>query len=92
IATHNPRLQKGLVVGNKAMRVMQYCENMNHEVGVIAHSCGVTEPRRLRRHHARMILHEGRTVPLHHIYPEPENARPISLVSDNVKPERVIIN
>ena len=30
-------------------------EDVLHEVEVIAHSCGVKEPRRLRRHHARVV-------------------------------------
>lgn len=38
ITTHKPRLQKGLVVEDKAQRVSSYCENINREVGVIAHS------------------------------------------------------
>lgn len=74
IATHNPRLQKGLVVEDKAQRVRSYCENMNWEVGVIAHSCGLNEPRRLRRYHARVVTTEVRSIPLDELYPEPANA------------------
>jgi glutamate synthase domain-containing protein 2 len=55
ITTHNPRLQRGLVPLEKAERVFHYHENLVHEVEVIAHSCGVREPRELRRHHARMV-------------------------------------
>ena len=79
IATQNPRLQKGLDVPTKAHRVAQYCLNMNYEIGVIAHSCGVVEPRRLRRHHTRIIVREGHTIPLHEVFPEPDNASPISI-------------
>ena len=74
ITTHNPRLQKGLVVEDKAQRVKSYCENMNWEVGVIAHSCGVDEPRRLRRYHARVVTTEGKSIPLDELHPEPTNA------------------
>ncbi len=74
ITTHNPKLQKGLVVENKAIRVMHYCKNMNYEVGVIAHSCGVDEPRRLCRHHARIVLDDGLSIPLHELHPQPANA------------------
>jgi len=74
ITTHNPNLQKGLVVSDKAERVMHYCKNMNYEVGVIAHSCGVPEPRRLRRHHARVVDHAGLSIPLNQLHPEPANA------------------
>lgn len=55
ITTHDPRLQRGLVPLKKAERVFHYHENLVHEVEVIAHSCGVREPRELRRHHARMV-------------------------------------
>jgi glutamate synthase domain-containing protein 2 len=55
ITTHDPRLQRGLVPLEKAERVFHYHENLVHEVEVIAHSCGVREPRELRRHHARMV-------------------------------------
>lgn len=74
ITTHNPRLQKGLVVGYKAQRISSYCENMNWEVGVIAHSCGVDEPRRLRRFHARVVTSNGTSIPLDELHPEPANA------------------
>ncbi len=74
ITTHNPRLQKGLVVADKAVRVKHYCENINWEVGVIAHSCGVNEPRRLRRKHARVVTTAGLSVPLNELHPEPLNA------------------
>jgi glutamate synthase domain-containing protein 2 len=55
ITTHNSRLQKGLVPSVKAERVVNYVHNMVYEVGIIAHSCGVREPRELRRFHARSI-------------------------------------
>ena len=74
ITTHDPRLQRGLVVQDKAERVMYYCKNMNYEVGVIAHSCGVPEPRRLRRYHARVVDQAGISIPLDKLHPEPANA------------------
>ncbi len=70
ITTHNQRLQKGLNPEDKAQRVKNYVHNMVHEVGLIAHSCGVSEPRELRRHHARIISHEGLSVPMDKVYPE----------------------
>jgi len=74
ITTHNAKLQKGLVVEDKAVRVAHYCHNMNHEVGVIAHSCGVEEPRRLTREHARIICDNGLSMPLAELHPIPSNA------------------
>ena len=68
ITTHDKRLQKGLVPMVKAERVANYVRNMVYEVGVIAHSCGVREPRQLRRFHARIVTGDGRSVPLDEIY------------------------
>ena len=70
VTTHNPRLQKGLDPVDKAERVHRYAEYMNKEIGVIAHSCGVKEPRLLRRYHCRMVQEDGRSVPLDELYPE----------------------
>jgi glutamate synthase domain-containing protein 2 len=71
ITTHNKKLQSGLNVESKAERVKNYAQNMVHEVGIIAHSCGVKEPRLLRRFHARMVRPDGKSVPLNELYPEP---------------------
>jgi len=68
VTTHNPRLQKGLDPTDKSVRVYHYHENLEHEVGVIAHSCGVTEPRQLRRYHARRVMENGRSVSLDQLY------------------------
>lgn len=74
IATHDKDLQRGLVVEDKAERVKYYAQNMNWEVGVIAHSCGVPEPRKLCRYHARIITTNGLSVPLDELHPVPPNA------------------
>ena len=70
ITTHNPKLQKGLVPEQKSVRVANYIKNIVKEVGTIAHSCGVKEPRELRRKHARIVVGEGRSVPLDELYAE----------------------
>jgi len=70
VTTHNPRLQRGLDPTHKAERVRRYAEFVQHEVEVIAHSCGVAEPRRLKRMHCRVVLADGRSKPLDEIYPE----------------------
>jgi glutamate synthase domain-containing protein 2 len=69
IATHDPRLQGGLDPVDKAERVRRYAESVRKEVGVIAHSCGVAEPRQLRRRHCRVVQASGRSVPLDELYP-----------------------
>ncbi len=72
ITTHDVKRQRGLVSELKSERVKNYVENLLHEVGVIAHSCGVREPRQLRRMHARMVTEDGRSIPLDELYPEVE--------------------
>lgn len=69
IATHDKSLQRGLVPQDKAARVASYCKNLRHEVGIIAHSCGVPEPRRLKRSHARVVSDNGISIPLNDLYP-----------------------
>jgi len=70
ITTHDAKLQRGLVPSDKARRVESYCNNLHYEVGIIAHSCGVPEPRRLKRFHARIVSDNGKSIPLNELYPE----------------------
>ena len=76
ITTHNKRLQRGLVVGEKYLRAASYCRSMNAEIDMIAHSCGLTHARELRRKHARIVQTAGRSVPLDELYPYPRDAPP----------------
>ncbi|OUS25543.1 FMN-binding glutamate synthase family protein [Gammaproteobacteria bacterium 45_16_T64] len=69
ITTHNKKLQKGLVLEEKKDRVENYVRNLHYEVGLIAHSCGVKEPRRLERYHARIVQDNGKSIPLDELYP-----------------------
>ncbi len=69
ITTHNKRLQKGLDPENKATKVANYVCNMNYAVEVIAHSCGVSEPRELNRNHVRIVQTNGRSIPMSELYP-----------------------
>ncbi len=69
ITTHDPSLQRGLDPANKAVRVANFVKQMRKEVGVIAHSCGVPEPRRLQRYHVRLVCPDGRSRPLDELYP-----------------------
>ena len=72
ITTHDKRLQKGLDPEEKAERVHRFAQAVRHEVGVIAHSCGVPEPRRLQRFHCRIVQENGKSVPLNELYPDQE--------------------
>ena len=69
ITTHNKRLQSGLNPEDKAVKAANYALNLHHEVEVIAHSCGVHEPRELKRHHVRIVQSNGRSVSFEELYP-----------------------
>ncbi len=69
ITTHDPRLQKGLDPIDKAERVKNYIANMTREVGIIAHACGVEDPRQLTRAHCRVVTAPGRSLPLDEMHP-----------------------
>ena len=74
VTTHNRRLQRGLVPEDKAERVARYSKTMRKEIGIIAHSCGVPEPRRLKRFHCRIVQNDGRSKPLDELYPDVQSA------------------
>jgi len=70
ITTHDKDLQRGLVVADKAERVYQYSKSMHKEIGIIAHSCGVREPRQLKRFHCRIVQEAGRSIPVDELFPD----------------------
>lgn len=69
ITTHNPKLQEGLNVQDKAQRIANYNKYIHYGVGLIAHSCGVNEPRKLRRDHVRIVTENGLSIALDKLYP-----------------------
>lgn len=71
ITTHKKDLQRGLVPKEKAERVNNFARKIVYGVGLIAHSCGVKEPRELNRNHVRIIQNHGRSELFADIYPEP---------------------
>jgi glutamate synthase domain-containing protein 2 len=72
VTTHNKRLQRALVVQEKYLRVANYAMNMNKEIDMIAHSCGVRHARELKREHVRLVQASGQSVALNMLYPYPE--------------------
>ncbi|MDZ4789970.1 MAG: FMN-binding glutamate synthase family protein [Hyphomicrobiales bacterium] len=76
ITTHDRRLQHGLNPEDKAVRVASFVDKMRKEVGIIAHSCGVSNPRALRRYHCRIVGANGRSLPMNELYPDVSEARP----------------
>ena len=71
VTTHNPRLQRGLVVADKAQRVASYCRNMNKEIDMIAHACGLRQAREFRREHVRIVQGFGQSIAFNMLYPYP---------------------
>lgn len=73
ITTHDPDLHKGLVVENKTKRVANFAKHMIKEVGIIAHACGVKEPRSLNRSHVRMVFSNSLSKPLNILFPDKQS-------------------
>jgi glutamate synthase domain-containing protein 2 len=71
VTTHNKRLQRGLVVEEKYLRVANYAKNMNKEIDMLAHSCGCRHARELTREHVRIVLSANQSVALNMLYPYP---------------------
>jgi len=72
VTTHNKRLQRALVVEEKYQRVANYAINMNREIDMIAHSCGVRHARELKREHVRIVQANHQSIALSMLYPYPE--------------------
>jgi glutamate synthase domain-containing protein 2 len=72
VTTHQPHLIDALDPAVKSVRVANYHRNVTHDVEVMAHSCGVREPRRLRRKHMRIVGPDGRSTPMDRLWPRPE--------------------
>ncbi len=64
ITTHNAKLQKGLDPTDKAERVAAYQRNITRSVAMIAHSCGLSEPRQLGKEHLHIVGADGFSTPL----------------------------
>jgi len=71
ITTHNRRLQRGLVVEEKFLRVANYALEMNKAIEMIAYSCGVRHPRELRREHVRLVQAAEHSVAMNILFPYP---------------------
>ncbi|MDN7126489.1 FMN-binding glutamate synthase family protein [Pseudidiomarina sp. 1APR75-33.1] len=69
VTTHDKKLQKGLDPEEKSVRVANYHKYLEYGVNIIAHSCGVSDPRQLNRRHGRIVTHTGDSVSLAERYP-----------------------
>lgn len=68
ITTHNKRLQQGLNVADKTLRVANYNKYIHYGIGLIAHSCGATNVRQLSKEHIRIVTENGLSVALEKLY------------------------
>lgn len=75
VTTHNRRLQRGLVVEEKYLRVANYCRNMNREIDMLAHSCGCRHARELKREHVRIVQSANQSIALNMLHPYPQSGR-----------------
>lgn len=75
ITTHDKRLQRGLDAEEKSIRVRNFVGKIHYGTGLIAHACGVANPRALRRMHCRIVQDGARSTPLDELYPTPETLR-----------------
>jgi glutamate synthase domain-containing protein 2 len=71
VTTHNPRLQRGLVVEEKYLRVAHYAQGLQKEIEMIAHSCGLEHARELQRHHVRIVQGVGQSLAYSTMFPYP---------------------
>lgn len=72
ITTHKVELQRGLIPFEKSERVASYAKKIVYGVGLIAHSCGVTQPRALDRKHVRIIQNSGHSISMEELIPTPK--------------------
>lgn len=91
VTTHDPDLQKGLDPTDKGERVAHYVINMRKEVGVIAHSCGVREPRELNRKHARIVTELGQTAPMDIFYATAARQNPLFRTDERESFDRSVL-
>ncbi|QUJ66959.1 FMN-binding glutamate synthase family protein [Photobacterium sp. GJ3] len=68
ITSHHPKLMKGLDVTDKTARVANYNQYIHYGIGLIAHSCGVSNIRSLNRSHVRIVQEDGLSQSLDEMY------------------------
>ncbi len=68
VTTHDKRLQRGLDPADKGVRVANYHKSITDSVTMIAHSCGVEEPRQLTLEHVSFVTESGHSSYLRGMY------------------------
>lgn len=82
IATQNKELQQGLVPEDKGKRVAAYANKMVYGVGLIAHSCGVRQPRGLEKRHVRVVESGGYSRSMAELFPTPPTRNEYIIATD----------
>jgi len=72
ITTQNKKLQRGLDIELRSKRVASYAQWMNHEIDMIAHSCGLSSAHDFTREHARIVQGVNKSISMSELHPYPE--------------------
>lgn len=81
IATHDKKLQRGLDWEDKAVRVTEYIKNLEKELEMVVHSCGLHNPSLLERKHAHIVIDPRTTIPLNALYPDAKvREQPVNII------------
>lgn len=71
VATHDPWLQRGLVVEQKIPRVAHYHNSVLYEFTSLLHACGHSCPEELKRSDVMEVIDQHKIVSLDDIVPQP---------------------
>jgi glutamate synthase domain-containing protein 2 len=77
IATQSRYLQRGLDPTSKSERVANYAKTLRKDLFMILHSCGLKNPRDLKRQHLTLVVAPGQTRSMRELYPYPDDAESI---------------
>ena len=72
VTTHDEKLQRGLDPHNKAVRVADYVKNVQKELNMLAHSCGLHSPSEFSRQHVHIMVDAQNSVSMDEMYPAHE--------------------
>lgn len=71
VATHDPWLQRGLVIKEKTPRVANYHRAVIHECNSVAYSCGYKDPTQFKRRDVMKVVGFHEVVHMDEIVPQP---------------------
>jgi glutamate synthase domain-containing protein 2 len=71
VATQSRWRQRGLVPGEKRLRVANYARAVREDLAVITRAVGLRSPAELRREHVEVVVDIGRRIRVSELYPYP---------------------